>query len=33
MSTPPESFFPLVYEELRRLAANKLAREPAGHSV
>ena len=33
MSTPPEGFFPLVYEELRRLAASKLAREPAGHPL
>ena len=33
MSPDPEGFFPLVYEELRRLAANKLAREPAGHSL
>ena len=33
MSPPPEGFFPLVYEELRRLAAHKLAGEPAGHSL
>ena len=33
MSSPPDGYFPLVYEELRRLAANKLAREPAGHSL
>ena len=25
--------FPLVYDELRRLAAAKLAREPAGHTL
>ena len=28
-----EGFFPLVYEELRRLAASKLAREPVGHTL
>jgi RNA polymerase sigma factor (TIGR02999 family) len=26
-------FFPLVYDELRRLAAARLAREPAGHTL
>ena len=31
---PPDAgFFPLVYDELRRLAAAKLAGEPAGHSL
>lgn len=31
---PPEGgFFPLVYEELRRLAAAKLAKESAGHTL
>ncbi len=31
---PPEGgFFPLVYDELRRLAAAKLAGEPAGHTL
>ena len=33
MPPDPEGFFPLVYEELRRLAAGQLAREPAGHSL
>jgi len=33
MSPPPEGFFPLVYDELRRLAASKLAGERAGHSL
>ncbi len=28
-----EQLLPLVYEELRKLAAAKLAREPAGHSL
>jgi RNA polymerase sigma factor (TIGR02999 family) len=28
-----EGFFPEVYEELRRLAAAKLSREPAGHTL
>jgi len=33
-ATPPDGdFFPLVYDELRRLAAAKLAGEPAGHSL
>ncbi len=31
--TPEGGFFPLVYDELRRLAAAKLAREPAGHTL
>ena len=31
--TPPEGYFPLVYDELRRLAATKLAGEPAGHTL
>lgn len=30
---PPEGYFPLIYDELRRLAAAKLAREPTGHSL
>jgi len=29
----PGGDFPLVYDELRRLAAAKLAREPAGHTL
>jgi RNA polymerase sigma factor (TIGR02999 family) len=35
MSEPPPDggFLPLVYDELRRLAAAKLAGEPAGHSL
>ncbi len=33
MSPPPEGFFPQVYEELRRLAASKLAGERAGHTL
>jgi RNA polymerase sigma factor (TIGR02999 family) len=35
MSASPQDdgYFPLVYDELRRLAAAKLAREPAGHSL
>ena len=33
MAPPTEGFFPLVYEELRGLAAAKLSREPAGHSL
>ena len=28
-----EQLLPLVYEELRKLAAQKLAREPAGHTL
>jgi RNA polymerase sigma factor (TIGR02999 family) len=28
-----EQLLPLVYEELRKLAAHKLAREPAGHTL
>jgi RNA polymerase sigma factor (TIGR02999 family) len=32
-SPPDGGFFPLVYDELRRLAAAKLAGEPAGHSL
>jgi RNA polymerase sigma factor (TIGR02999 family) len=32
--TPPDGgFFPLVYEELRKLAAARIAGEPAGHSL
>ena len=30
---PDGGFFPMVYEELRRLAAAKLAHEPAGHTL
>ncbi len=30
---PDGGFFPLVYDELRRLAAAKLSREPAGHTL
>jgi RNA polymerase sigma factor (TIGR02999 family) len=30
---PPGGYFPLVYDELRRLAAFKLAGEPAGHTL
>jgi RNA polymerase sigma factor (TIGR02999 family) len=31
---PPDGgFFPLVYDELRRLAAAKLVNEPAGHTL
>jgi RNA polymerase sigma factor (TIGR02999 family) len=30
---PQGGFFPLVYDELRRLAAAKLAHEPAGHTL
>ena len=33
MPPSPEGFFPQVYEELRRMAASKLAGEPAGHSL
>jgi RNA polymerase sigma factor (TIGR02999 family) len=33
MPETPEGFFPQVYEELRQLAAAKLAREPAGHTL
>ena len=33
MSTPPGGFFPLVYDELRRLAAARLAGEGKGHSL
>jgi RNA polymerase sigma factor (TIGR02999 family) len=32
-SPPDGGFFPLVYDELRRLAAAKLAGEPAGHTL
>jgi RNA polymerase sigma factor (TIGR02999 family) len=32
-SPPADGFFPLVYDELRRLAAAKLAGEPAGHTL
>jgi RNA polymerase sigma factor (TIGR02999 family) len=32
-SPPDGGFFPLVYDELRRLAASKLAGEPAGHTL
>jgi RNA polymerase sigma factor (TIGR02999 family) len=35
-ASPPDAdagFFPLVYDELRRLAAAKLAGEPAGHTL
>jgi hypothetical protein len=28
-----EEILPLVYEELRRLARQKMAREPAGHTL
>jgi len=31
--SPDGGFFPLVYDQLRRLAAAKLAREPAGHTL
>ena len=30
---PDGGFFPLVYDELRRLAASKLKGEPAGHTL
>jgi RNA polymerase sigma factor (TIGR02999 family) len=30
---PPEGYFPQVYDELRRLAAAKIAREPVGHTL
>jgi RNA polymerase sigma factor (TIGR02999 family) len=30
---PPDGFFPLVYDELKRLAAARLAHEAAGHSL
>jgi RNA polymerase sigma factor (TIGR02999 family) len=30
---PDGGYFPLVYDELRRLAAAKLAHEPAGHTL
>ena len=30
---PPGGYFPVVYEELKRLAAARLAGEPAGHSL
>ena len=33
MSPPSDGFFPLVYDELRRLAAARLAGERAGHSL
>lgn len=32
-SPPDGGFFPLVYEELRKLAAAKLADEPSGHTL
>jgi RNA polymerase sigma factor (TIGR02999 family) len=32
-SPPKGGFFPLVYDELRRLAAARLAGEPAGHTL
>jgi RNA polymerase sigma factor (TIGR02999 family) len=32
-SPPDGGFFPVVYDELRRLAAAKLAGEPAGHTL
>jgi hypothetical protein len=32
-SPPDDGGFPLVYDELRRLAAAKLAGEPAGHTL
>ncbi len=31
--SPTEGYFPLVYDELRRLAAAKLAGEPFGHTL
>jgi RNA polymerase sigma factor (TIGR02999 family) len=31
--SPPDGFFPVVYEELKRLAAARLAHEAAGHSL
>ena len=30
---PDGGYFPMVYDELRRLAAAKLAHEPAGYTV
>ena len=30
---PAEELLPLVYEELRKLAAHKMANEPAGHTL
>ena len=30
---PADGLFPVVYDELRRLAAAKLAAEPAGHTL
>ncbi len=34
MTEPPEpGYFPAVYDELRKLAAARLAREPDGHSL
>ncbi len=30
---PAGGFFPLIYDELRCLAAAKLAKEPAGHTL
>ena len=30
---PPDGLFPVVYDELRRLAAAKLAAEPVGHTL
>lgn len=32
-SSAPEQLFPLVYEELRRIAHRQLAREDAGHTL
>ncbi len=32
-SKPAEQLLPLVYEELRRLAAHKMARQPAGQTL
>ena len=33
MSEPPGGFFPLVYDELRRLATSKLKSEGVGHTL
>jgi RNA polymerase sigma factor (TIGR02999 family) len=33
MEPPPEGYFPQLYDELRRLAASKLAGELAGHTL
>jgi ECF sigma factor. len=30
---PSSELLPLVYEELRRLATRKLAKEPSGHTL